>query len=502
MAKLKSLVVPGLLIFVLASVLRFTNLNSLPIFADESIYIHWAQIMRAESTLRFLPLSDGKQPLFMWAVIPFFKFISDPLVAGRVLSGLCGLMTILGIFLAAQILFKRLSLSVLASFTWAVMPYSVFFERMALVDSMLTMFIVWTFVFSASAIIHARLDFSMLAGFTLGFAYLTKSPAVFSFILIPTLFLLIDVKQKKPIQLIKLFAQTLVTYAIAFGMYNILRLGPEFHMLALRTKDYFYPLSEVLKHPFWPLVPHLSDDLTFFGYLMTPVALVLAIWGIFADKLHHWRGRLILSLWWLLPLVAQSAIAISLTARYFLFTLPFAVILFAYGLLSIKLKLKSRIILWLLLSLVLVPAIVIDYLYLFRIESAPLPRIERSGYLEEWTAGTGIKEISTAISGFALSGPVLIGSEGYFGTPFDGLGVYLNKVQNVRIVGVGVWIDSVHEKLSNSLIDNQVFLVVNSTRFHADPDKLGLKLLGSYPKAAPPGKSRESLLFFQVLPRK
>ena len=65
----------GLMILLIAVILRFSYPNSLPVFADESIYIRWAQIMRSEATLRFLPLSDGKQPLFMWAAIPFLKII-------------------------------------------------------------------------------------------------------------------------------------------------------------------------------------------------------------------------------------------------------------------------------------------------------------------------------------------------------------------------------------------------------------------------------------------
>ena len=66
--------------------LRLPNLTLQPIFADEAIYIRWAQVMRAEPTLRFLSLSDGKTPLFMWAMIPFLKVFSDPLFAGRFLS--------------------------------------------------------------------------------------------------------------------------------------------------------------------------------------------------------------------------------------------------------------------------------------------------------------------------------------------------------------------------------------------------------------------------------
>ena len=129
--------------------------------------------------------------------------------------------------------------------------------------------------------------------------------------------------------------------------------------------------------------------------------------------------------------------------------------------------------------------------------------LEREGYLEDWTAGYGLREVSAYLRQAAKSGPVLVGSEGYFGTPFDALQLYLNDVPNVRIVGIGISVNSISEKLSNSLADNQVFLVVNSTRLLIDPSQLHppLKLLASYPKAIRPDGTREYLLFFQVLPK-
>ena len=77
--------------------LRLSKLNSIPVFVDEAIYIRWSQVMRNEASLRFLPQTDGKQPLFMWATIPFFKISSDPLVAGRLVSVATGFGTFLGI---------------------------------------------------------------------------------------------------------------------------------------------------------------------------------------------------------------------------------------------------------------------------------------------------------------------------------------------------------------------------------------------------------------------
>src|SRR3990170_8374691 len=94
----KTTIIFGVLIVILALGLRVYNLNSLPVFGDEAIYIRWAQVMRADPSLRFLPLSDGKQPLFMWSIIPLFKIFSDPLFAGRFLSVVSGLATLGGVF--------------------------------------------------------------------------------------------------------------------------------------------------------------------------------------------------------------------------------------------------------------------------------------------------------------------------------------------------------------------------------------------------------------------
>src|SRR3989304_2252128 len=72
----------GMGILALALGLRLASLTYVPVFVDEAIYIRWSQVMRAEPTLRFMPLSDGKQPLFMWLTIPFLKLFDNPLVAG------------------------------------------------------------------------------------------------------------------------------------------------------------------------------------------------------------------------------------------------------------------------------------------------------------------------------------------------------------------------------------------------------------------------------------
>ena len=62
----------------------------------------------------------------------------------------------------------------------------------------------------------------MVTGFLLGFAVLTKSPAIFIALLLPSFWFLTNWKG-----IWRLGA----TYLIAFGIYNIQRLGPNFGML-------------------------------------------------------------------------------------------------------------------------------------------------------------------------------------------------------------------------------------------------------------------------------
>ncbi len=81
---------------------RLINLNLIPVFADEAIYIRWAQLIGDKFYNFFIPLSDGKTPLFMWLLAPLLKLNFDPLLTGRVLSVFAGLLTLTGTYFLAK----------------------------------------------------------------------------------------------------------------------------------------------------------------------------------------------------------------------------------------------------------------------------------------------------------------------------------------------------------------------------------------------------------------
>jgi len=505
-------VVTLVILLVVGFLFRINKLTYLPIFADEAIYIRWAQVMKAEPTLRFLPLSDGKQPLFMWGIIPFLKFIKDPLFAGRFLSVLAGIGTALGVFVASFTLFKSKRVALLATFFYILSPFTFFFDRMALVDSLLSFFGVWVFVFSTLAAKYKRLDLAMITGFLLGGALLTKSPALFFSILIPTTWILSDWPKEfkqKLIQLVKISGICISTYLIGYGMLNILRLGPNFNTIGSRNMDYVFPLSHLWINPKDPFVFLIDRSFEWIRIMGTWPLLALALVGLIVSIKKFKKEYLVTFIWFFFPILVQSEFAKVFTARYILFSIPFLIILASSALLSKKKFFEGlSMILILVFSLL---SIKFDHLLLTNLEEASLPRSERSGYLEEWTSGTGIKEVSEIIREDQLNNPqesIVVGTEGYFGTLPDGLQIYLQDMSQITVIGVGLNLNEVPQELKNAKKTNdKVYLVINSSRINIkDYEKEGLTLLAAYPKAfRPEGLKeynqfgpRDSLYLFEI----
>lgn len=480
-------------------VLRVSKLVSLPVFADEAIYIRWSEIMRAEQTLRFLPLSDGKQPFYMWVLMPFLKVISDPLFAGRFVSVLCGVAIIVGVYLLAKLLFKTNKVAILAAAITTVSPFLIFFDRLALVDSMLSMFGVWTLLLVVKTVTTGRLDFAMLSGFALGGALLTKSPALFFVILLPTALILVK-GQKNFYPYLRAIMLLVVTAVIGYGMYNILRLGPNFNLLSSRNLDYVHPFSHIFQSPLDPLIPHIKD-MAGYLWMIGPVSIILlVVLGIIIGLKKHIRETLLISLWFIVPLFAVMEYAKVFTARYVLYVIPFLVILASLSIEYSKKWLKYFVIA--LAVALFVQSLVIDAKLIFNIESVKLPRSERSGYLEEWTAGQGIRETADFLISESVTNPnekIVIGTEGYFGTLPDGLQMYLNRNPEIVAIGIGLTFDKLPTPLYESKkFGNRTYLLVNKSRFHNTPEKLGLKLVREFSKATKPDGSHDSLILFEV----
>lgn len=490
-------------LLLIALFLRTYKLTQIPVFVDEAIYIRWSQVMKAEPTLRFLPQSDGKQPLFMWVLMPFLKYISDPLVAGRLPSALTGIGTQVGVLVLSYILFKSWRFSLLAAFLYAISPFSVFFDRLALADAMLTAFGIWTCILGVLTVKYKRLDLAMLTGFALGGALLTKSPAIYFAILLPTTLLFSQGKAKSAERLKNIFIGLLrfvPSYAIAAVMYNILRLGPNFHMIALRNKDYVYPLSHILTSPLDPLKPFLHRSLEYFWILGPSAITVLILLGVYLGLKKYFKETIFLLAWGFIPIFISSEFSRTMTARYIYFSVPYFFILASICLPFLYRSTLTKVMVGTFLTVFTFHSFYLNWLVLTEPQKANLPRSERSGYLEDWTSGYGIYEVSRYLRQVSHSGEkVVVGTEGFFGTLPDGLQMYLNDTPSITVIGVGLSIEKVPDSLlASKAFGNKTYLVINDSRLFTNPEKIGFNVIASYPKAVRPDGTRETLLLLEL----
>ena len=493
---------------------RLQNLTSIPVFGDEAIYIRWAQVIKSEETLRFVPQTDGKQPLFMWVNAVSLKFFFDPLISGRIISVLAGFGLMIVLFLLTAVIlsydskekdifrFLRQSIidnfypSLFTSFIYILIPFTFFFDRMALADTLLSFFGVLCLFLVLLLSKFPRLDLSLILGFVLGLAWLTKSPAIY-FVVLSFLTFLILKKKSIIYDLISTIHLPLISIFIGFLIYNILRLGPQFQMIALRNKDYIWSIADILKHPLDPLKPHLINVFEIYRYYLSIPLIIFSIIGsivYFKNFKLKIKNYIILIAWWILPLIANCIFAKVFTARYILFTLPPLLVLISIFIFNFFKKISSIPLKIIILIAIFIPNII----FMFNLSVNPftkkLPSSEQ-GYLVDWTSGWGIKESADFLKQRSLVANIIVGTEGAFGTLPDGLQIYGNKVPQLTIIGEGLGFTEIPAGLINAKnYGDEVYLLINKSRLKINSNQLNqLKLIKSFDK--PDG---DKLLLYEI----
>ena len=449
--------------------------------------------MRAEPTLRFVSVTDGKTPLFMWLMIPLFKVFQDPLFAGRFLSIVSGFFTLLGVFFLTKKVFN-IKAAFWASLFYVITPYTVFFDRMALVDSMLSGFTIWIIYFAIWLGERLRLDLAMILGYLMGGAILTKTPGLINLLILP--FSIIAFKRNGKNSLLKLFVLWGVAIGIALVAYNLLRLGPEFQQLSSRNADYVFSFQELKGRIFDPFIPHFHDMQDWFPKLFTIPTLLFIATGIFYSLKKFNNRALVVLIWAAVPLLFSMTFLRTFTARYLLTSVAPLLVFAGYGLNQLleKLTLKNSVKVIVALIIVLPLSLYFDYQLLTAPPPQSLPKEERIGYFEDWTAGYGFSKIGDFLLEKSKNKRVVLGTDGFFGTLPDGIWIYLDKA-NVAIVGSTATISA---QIRTASYDNQTYFIGNKKNLEGKIKNV-VEIM-EFPKAKSSDGTFDSTILYQVLP--
>ncbi len=456
---------------------RFVNLGILPIFADEAIYIRWAQLIWQKTYYFFIPLSDGKTPLFMWLLAPLLRLGADPLLTGRVLSVISGLATLLGVYFLAKTLFNQKT-ALMAAILVILQPFLLFYDRLSLTDSLLTALVVWSFYFSYKLFLRPSLKLGAVLGLFAGAVLLTKPSGL--------LFLLLNLLLLPMRKIKKLIKPGLLAAIIALGLYNFLRLSSAFPLINSRSHDYLRNNQEILHDFFRYFLPTFK---IFFSWLVSYLswpAILLIIISIFLAITKKTKIIIILFVWALVPFLVQVSIGKIIYPRYLLPIIPFLLIILSWGLTRIKLS-------WLLAILFLFYWFKFDWFLLTNPARAPLDPWERNQYLQQWSSGYGLAEIKDYLINLPQDQQILVATEGSFGTLPNGLQIFFNQSDHIEILGVGFPKETISSGMEEALAaGKKVYLVVNFHRYNLTAfDRL--TLINEYVR---PGG--EKLVFYEI----
>jgi 4-amino-4-deoxy-L-arabinose transferase-like glycosyltransferase len=468
------------------------GLTRLPIFVDEALYLRWAQIAWHDASWRFISLTDGKQPLYVWFVIPFLKLIDDPLYAGRLASGVCGLFSMLGMGYLGYLLGNKKT-ALLAMLVTMFSPYLFFYYRFGVMESMLVAGSLWVCNLSILLARSRRLDVAMILGMVTGATILVKSSGMFFLLLIPAAYLLdFDHKKLFTKSTLKYLGLVLVAWIIAGVMYNVQRLSPWMHMIGQKNAFFIVPYSEIFNE-----VARLTNNFLDvwrwqIGYTTIPM-LILAVSGIYLMIKADVRKFLFLAAWLLAPMMGTVLLARLFAPRYAIFVTPFILYFAAYALSVIK---NTKHLLVVLFAVTLLPISLITRLITDPI-NYPYVSVDE-GYVNGWSAGNGTKQIADwTLNRMRETGqPMTIFTEGTFGILPHGLELYVDgRIPGMTITGLYPITDIPPSHAIESVKTNpETYLVLNNTQTSSQLP--GLELVGEYHKFDP----LYTMRLYRVLP--
>lgn len=448
-----------LILVVLYFFSRLYSILSLPIFTDEAIYIRWAQIAKQDASWRFISLTDGKQPMFIWLMMISLRFVSDPLLAGRLVSVGAGFLTMIGLFFLGRELFKSRIIGIVSSMLYVIFPMSLVYDRMALYDSLVGTFAVWSLFLIVQLARNARLDIALILGMAMGGGTLTKTSGFFSIYLLPFSLLLFDMT-KKGIgnRFVKWAFFATAAIAVAYGFYSILRLSPFFYIISEKNALFVYPFKEWIEHPFDFFINNWKAFWDWINrYFTWPFLILIPLSFIISKKFT--KEKLVLFLWFIVPIIALGLFGKAIFPRFIFFMTLSLLPLLAFSLYSIYTKIKKLPFFVIFCCLVFILLLKTDFFILTDFTHAYIPVSDVQQYMTNWPAGGGIKKSIEFFEKEATKGKIYIATQGTFGLLPYALEIYLINNPNIKIEGYWPVGDEIPVKAIKESKKNPVYFI-------------------------------------------
>lgn len=371
-------------LLVVAGWLRLNQILQTPLFVDEVGYAAYAQLVldaRWEGLIRLFS-SFQKPPLPILLHAGLTALGLDIVLAGRLLSALCGLLTVL----ACAVLGLRLggwTVAITAASLYAVSPLAVLHERMIVQDGLETPFVLLAVIASWRAIERGEVAAAFAAALAGGVAVQLKTTAVVLVFIMGLLWLLYLVP-KASTEVVARPRRTIIAALCAAGPalnYALLTYGP--------LGDGLRSQNDALMRPFAYIRENTQTFVDAFGTYFPLLLGWAVIIGILVLALRQPRNLLVFIGIVLAVVVPWVLLSRFVTSRYLLPVVPYLCVLAAVGLVEVwnRARAYNSLLAGIVMALLVLgtlPAAALAAWIAIDHESAPLTGLDSLQYQTGW----------------------------------------------------------------------------------------------------------------------
>jgi hypothetical protein len=385
---------------------RLVLLTRLPVFLDEAILAERARQVLAGEFPGVLAFGKGVPTIIaaLFSLLP-----TSELFRLRLASALAGLVTLFSCVSAGRELFGERD-GLLAGFIYTILPYSLFYERLALADVYVAAFAAWSLYLSLVLVRSPRWKFRLLLCAACSASVLSK-PTGAVCLVVPLLACVLLVERGKRAAYWRSVLPAVTLGAVGLAVQSTL--GQSNQWIAEKGIYDIAALPAIV-------LRNLADARIWYGALLTPALGVLSaaaiiVWAV-ASFRKPARAELFLIMVLALSVTPYLIFARILFSRYLLFSItPLTLLLartasFGASLLSRwsfgrrrVLKVSATIGS---LAVLAWPCLVLDFAILNEPESAALPYAVRDEFITGWPSGYGMPELKQFLEEQAQSQPI------------------------------------------------------------------------------------------------
>ncbi len=377
----------------------------------------------------FHSLHDAKQPFLMWFFGIGQTLFSDPLFGSRIFSAITGLITLWGIWHICISYFDKKT-AIYSCLAYISIPFFVFFDRQALMESAVTAAAVWSFYYLTKLHLRPKLLTALTLGCILGIGFFIKNSALLSVLAsIAASLYYFKTRRSLPVKIITFSIYSL----LAFLFLNLPLLFQSQYWTTLHTNArWTFTLSELAALPISQWMTNFIGNFELIFVHFTPPVFFLCLFGLILLARHKHYYFYPLLIWIVVPLLfftLTQRFMNFMIFRYLTPLLPLCTIPIGFAIHS-----KPK----LLLPLLIFPGIFSSLLIFhpetfFRLQSRITRYSYTDGYITGFDTGYQVNSIVNYLRTKAKKTPIYVGIAVHSFNPESGIWAYFRKDPRVTV---------------------------------------------------------------------